>query len=45
MDRRAHVDRAGELGSNEAFHLSREAGCVEDSWENMVKARGKGMFN
>lgn len=37
--------KAGGLGSSEGFHLSREAGCVENSWKNMVKARGKGMFS
>lgn len=26
------------LGHSECFHLSREAGCVEYGWEDMVKA-------
>lgn len=39
------MDRAGGLESSEAFCLSREAGHVESSWENVIKARGKVLFN
>lgn len=39
------MDRAGGLESSKAFCLSREAGHVENSWENVVKARGKGVFS
>lgn len=33
------------MESSKAFCLSREAGHVENSWENVVKARGKGVFS